>query len=567
VKEGGEQAEVVEGDVVRKLEGVPQKSSSKSIKERLLTHLESKGIPREEIGVVELVTTPRLFGHAFNPLSVYFCFSSKDSNTVRVVVLEVNNTFDERHLYLCYEKTAAGSAALPRKGFHSSYHLPRAFHVSPFNDRTGMYEAHIGDPTKPFFNVLLVMRGYGRKISEHGGKVDLPIASSQAEQQKQQKPIQADEADDDAKGRDAVADLLGEKHFMAKVSGRAYPATNATILYILFMYPITLFMTVPRIMWEAGKLAYVRGLPVHQRPNPYSRQSEAGGTILYKVLKPFERFCMGRALRHLTSQCLVHNESIRLTFVDPDLTSITIPSTHTNTKDTKIDPICIQLRNYWLFTRLVLDGDDVGRALAVTYVRGDWIPKNEEHLKRFLKVMTRKTSADSAVSSTTTTAIRLARWARRRFNRNTNKLAFPFTSQKFAPVDTAPTPSAPTSLDNGSDPVMTAVANTPVHDLIAANATLTLRDAVTMWKGATSIRAEETWFAGITTFAWNPYEVAERIVGYAKEKREAKGVELVKVGAREMVWDDSVPAVEREKRSFETFWRVFEGVVGTPGSV
>ena len=41
---------------------------------------------------------PRILGHAFNPLSVYFCDGA--DGTLQALLYEVNNTFGERHSYL-----------------------------------------------------------------------------------------------------------------------------------------------------------------------------------------------------------------------------------------------------------------------------------------------------------------------------------------------------------------------------------------------------------------------------------------------------------------------------------
>ncbi len=71
-----------------------------------------------------LLTSPKLLGIGFNPVSFFYCKDS-DDNTVGVLV-EVNNTFKERHHYF-----------LDYLG--RSLESPKEFHVSPFNDRNGNY--------------------------------------------------------------------------------------------------------------------------------------------------------------------------------------------------------------------------------------------------------------------------------------------------------------------------------------------------------------------------------------------------------------------------------------------
>lgn len=73
------------------------------IKEKVLKVLEEQGVEREEIGRVYLVTMPSYLGfQGINPLSVYYCYGKEDGEDRRLnaVVLEVHNTFGERHVYV-----------------------------------------------------------------------------------------------------------------------------------------------------------------------------------------------------------------------------------------------------------------------------------------------------------------------------------------------------------------------------------------------------------------------------------------------------------------------------------
>ena len=44
---------------------------------------------------IELHTMPRIFGYAFNPISIWYCYDESDQ--LVSVVAEVNNTFGEHH--------------------------------------------------------------------------------------------------------------------------------------------------------------------------------------------------------------------------------------------------------------------------------------------------------------------------------------------------------------------------------------------------------------------------------------------------------------------------------------
>jgi hypothetical protein len=85
----------------------------------------------EADGHIVLVTMPRVFGFVFNPVSFWLCFDR--SNGLRAVLAEVNNTFGERHSYLCFHDDHRPIAA------SDSLQTRKVFHVSPFNDVKGEY--------------------------------------------------------------------------------------------------------------------------------------------------------------------------------------------------------------------------------------------------------------------------------------------------------------------------------------------------------------------------------------------------------------------------------------------
>jgi DUF1365 family protein len=92
-------------------------------------------------GPVRLLTTPRTFGRAFNPVSFYYCFAP-DGHTVQFVLAEVTNTpWGERHCYVLDAREDDG--AVMRQSF------AKAFHVSPFMgmDHTYAWSLTIPGPT------------------------------------------------------------------------------------------------------------------------------------------------------------------------------------------------------------------------------------------------------------------------------------------------------------------------------------------------------------------------------------------------------------------------------------
>jgi DUF1365 family protein len=77
-------------------------------------------------GEVWLHCYPRVLGFAFKPVSFWYCH--RLDGTLRAIVVEVNNTFGERHCYLLDE---------PRLG--AELRADKVFHVSPFCPVEGAY--------------------------------------------------------------------------------------------------------------------------------------------------------------------------------------------------------------------------------------------------------------------------------------------------------------------------------------------------------------------------------------------------------------------------------------------
>lgn len=81
---------------------------------------------------IMLITMPRVFGYAFNPVSFYMCLDR--SHHVRAVICEVNNTFGEHHSYVCARPDHAPISS------DEWLEAEKVFHVSPFLSRNGHYK-------------------------------------------------------------------------------------------------------------------------------------------------------------------------------------------------------------------------------------------------------------------------------------------------------------------------------------------------------------------------------------------------------------------------------------------
>ena len=77
-------------------------------------------------GELWLQAYPRVLGYTFKPVSFWFCHTS--SGALRAIVVEVNNTFGERHCYL-----------LDAPAYGQELRADKVFHVSPFCSAAGSY--------------------------------------------------------------------------------------------------------------------------------------------------------------------------------------------------------------------------------------------------------------------------------------------------------------------------------------------------------------------------------------------------------------------------------------------
>lgn len=203
------------------------------IKEKLWAHMSDHGVQTESLRRAFLVTTPRLFGYSFNPVSFHYVYDKEEQ--LKVVVLEVNNTFGEKHIYVLRQDEARDRT---RSGYTSAQTFPRRFHVSPFNDRSGSYQLQCLDP---FVDSEL--------------KIDMHLTLLEPD---------------------------GTKKLTAQVNSTnaPIPTTNTVLaLWTLLTYGGAVFLTTPRILYEAYKLHYGKKLAVYLRPEPHEDLSAIGRQI------------------------------------------------------------------------------------------------------------------------------------------------------------------------------------------------------------------------------------------------------------------------------------------------
>ena len=160
-------------------------------------------------GRILLLCLPRVFGHAFNPLSVYYCYDA--AGALSAMIYEVNNTFGQRHSYLIPAAPSADRVARQT--------CAKGFYVSPFMDMDMTYEFTM---TSPGETISTVVNGRGP-----GG-----------------------------------APLIH-----AAFAGRRRDLTDAVLGRALLAYPFITLGVVAAIHWEAVKL-FAKGLRLRRRPPP-----------------------------------------------------------------------------------------------------------------------------------------------------------------------------------------------------------------------------------------------------------------------------------------------------------
>ena len=181
---------------------------------------------------VLLLTNPRYRGRVFNPVSFYYCLDG--SGGVLGMVAEVNNTFNQRHLYVLdrlLETEADGTLV---------YEHPKRFHVSPFNNMEGVYRFRFSPP--------------GEEI-----RVEIQLKRE------------------------------GKRVLTARLSGRGEPLTAENLEAMLRVHPRTPLYNGPRILREAARLR-MKGLTVFVKPEHMDRDTTV------RKIRGIDRFAMNRVL-------------------------------------------------------------------------------------------------------------------------------------------------------------------------------------------------------------------------------------------------------------------------------
>jgi uncharacterized protein len=180
--------------------------SGRALRGQVEAAVESAGL-QPDGGAIRLLCMPRVLGHAFNPISVFFCH--RRDGTLNALLYEVHNTFGERHSYLIPVEARATSKTIRQT-------CEKAFYVSPFM-RMGMTYAFRVVP--PAETTAVVVHG------------------------------------DDAEGRVITASFTGRRRALS----------DAALFGIVLQHGMLSVKVLGAIHWEAAKL-WLKGLRLQPRP-------------------------------------------------------------------------------------------------------------------------------------------------------------------------------------------------------------------------------------------------------------------------------------------------------------
>lgn len=168
-------------------------------------HLKGAGFRAD--GRIFVQCYPRLWGYAFNPLSVYYCYDA--DGRLEAVMHQVNNTFGERHSYLLGVDRTDETSPIRQT-------CTKELYVSPFNPMDHRYDFTVHDP---------------------GARYAIHIRES-----------------------DQEGDVL-----VATFNARRRPLNDRALAAAVAGHPLMTLKVIAAIHWEALRL-WRKGVPAQKRP-------------------------------------------------------------------------------------------------------------------------------------------------------------------------------------------------------------------------------------------------------------------------------------------------------------
>ncbi|KAL2167598.1 hypothetical protein VTG60DRAFT_1073 [Thermothelomyces hinnuleus] len=254
-----------------------------SLREKLDRYLLNQGVCPKTYPCAYLVTAARFLGYHFNPVSFWYLYDA--GKRLAAMILEVNNTFDERRMYFLTEDSVSESQSdgystcswgeqqsrRPSQRISCEHTFrqawPKDFHVSPFNSRNGSYTLTASDPL-----ASVGVQGMAAPIS-----ITITLLSSK-----------------------------GDPKMVATLSSAGDPLEPSTMTsrqkacFLASWWHVG-FLTYPRILKQAAALFFRHRLHVWFRPEPLKGTLSRRATAAERQLEAVFR----RYLQHLVEQAQV----------------------------------------------------------------------------------------------------------------------------------------------------------------------------------------------------------------------------------------------------------------------
>jgi predicted NAD/FAD-binding protein/DUF1365 family protein len=143
-------------------------SPERSLRDNVESFLADNGVSlgdSEGPGTILMAAHPRSLGHCFNPISVFWCFD--DRGRQAGVVVEVHNTYGDRHAYLVHPDEQGRART------------DKAMYVSPFHGVDGWYDVAVPVPTDRL-DIAVTLRGHDDGAASFsagltGTRSDVPV--------------------------------------------------------------------------------------------------------------------------------------------------------------------------------------------------------------------------------------------------------------------------------------------------------------------------------------------------------------------------------------------------------
>jgi cyclopropane-fatty-acyl-phospholipid synthase len=287
------------------------KEEGGTIRSKVERLIEEYGITKKPTAIY-LITTPKIFGYVFNPVSFYYLYddsihqvSSLEEATPYCYLAEINNTYEERTIYV-FPYTSAKV-----KDGTSSFTVKKHFHVSPFYDETGDYHVH---------------------FSPLGQSLDIRFNLHRE----------------------------NEKPFVARMWGNGESLDQISHGQKLLKFGVTMVMTLPRIYIQALRLLFQKKLPVFKKPNPLiPMETKKTVTLRAKPYTWFDGLC-----RSLVKPVLQKLRVHQLRFIYPDGSTEYFGDANSHVIGE------IHIKSFKFFWKLIHSG---GIGFGESFVDGDWV--------------------------------------------------------------------------------------------------------------------------------------------------------------------------------------------------